>query len=86
MVPGEVSGRVGSLSQWAPPPMVESVLVWWKPVFVFDPRVSVCCQNLQIRRPQKYAVRPENVYVLFVSDLGPGKMNSVSQMQLIINK
>lgn len=53
LIPGKVAGGVVSLTQWTPPPMVKGVLVRWQPVLVFDPWVSVCCQNLQTSTAEK---------------------------------
>lgn len=46
LIPGEVVGSVVSLTQWTPPAMVEGILVWWQPVLVLNPWVSVCRQDL----------------------------------------
>lgn len=54
LVPGEVVGSVVSLTQWTPPPMVEGVLVWWQPVLILNPWVTVCRQHLHTRTAWKH--------------------------------
>lgn len=65
LVPGEVIGSVVSLTQWTPPPMVEGVFVWWQPVFILDPWVSVCGQHLHTRAAWKHLDWPGKVLNLF---------------------
>lgn len=49
LIPGEVVGGVVRLTQRAPPPVVEGVLVWRQPVLVLDSWVSVRRQDLNTR-------------------------------------